>query len=224
MSRYWQRIEPDPALADTYNLLLDAARDFRARGLASKAIAVLDVIDFMEAEYKKLSADAAREASAAIKRNLASTQKRPDRPGGPHLRDFVKSDPLQLTAFPAGEVGIGDLDELDRSGAARMGRTGTPYWRAIEHGSTAAVGRIVPGFFMPGRVAPDPAQFRVHPYFEQAGRGSNGKARKGTPAMRITRAIQPQRFMEKGTADVARFHQRESQIIVRQVLSKLAAI
>jgi hypothetical protein len=149
-----------------------------------------------ESRLQSLAVDTANVATAAVRSNIASTQVRPDTSSSTHMRDNIVSRPV-ATARPLGIVGIADMSALNRTKRSR----GTPYWAAQEFGTDAHVGRILPGYFMPGRSRPSAAEFRVHPEFRRQSRG------RGVPAMRVTKPIEERGFLRTGT-DIAGAHRR----------------
>lgn len=210
MARYFTRIEPDPKLAVGYVELLDAIRDYTAKGRIADAAAVRAVLADMWAEYERLGIRAAAKADSFVRNRIRQTQVRPDASG--RLRSSIASHPLPST-FPAGAIGIADLDQLDR-GATQAG----PYWRAQEYGTTAHVGRVVPGYFQPGSARPDPAQFRAHPYFEPV------QFQRGTPAMVIRRPLRARHFLRDGAAETVVWRAAQEARIQRTAVSRLLAI
>lgn len=224
---FYTRIEPDPALARGYVYMLDAIDACRLQAAATpdpllrrmwrlRENRIRAALQRMWREYEQLGVDAAHQADTFIRQAIKQTAVRP--PASGRLESAIQSRPLPST-FPAGAIGIADLDVLEKI-AARGGGT---YWRAQEYGTTAHVGRIVPGYFQPGQARPSAAEFRVHPYFGQA-TGRNGKAPKGTPAMRITRPLHARYFMRDGTTAIAGWHAKESVRINQRAISALAGL
>jgi hypothetical protein len=230
MARYYTRFEPDPALVTLYADLQGAALSFfrAARrevdpvlraALQTRGFGASEIERALRARLERHAVRSAAQADELIRQRIEATRKRPRR-SPPGMSSHILSRPL-ATSEPSGAIGVADLDELDKSNpAARMGRTGVPYWMAQEYGSSAAVGRRVPGYFQPGNARPDPAQFRVHPYFEQ----SSKPAPRGTPAMVIKRPIEARWFLKDGSADALAFHTRGLKEIDRQALRGIAAI
>jgi hypothetical protein len=137
------------------------------------------------------------------------------------LRKSVKSRPLPST-FPAGAVGIADIEELDKGTINPSAPTKGAYWRAQEYGTTAHVGRIVPGYFGtgPGQASSpaSAAEFRVHPYFEAV------LHQRGTPAMVIKRPLQARHFIRDGAAETAVWHAAQETAILDQAVSRLRVL
>jgi hypothetical protein len=153
MAFYYQRIPPDPALLRGYFFLLDAIRDYTAKGRLADAAAHRKILAEMWAEFEKLGVQAAAKADEAIRLHIRQTQVRPDASG--RLNKSIQSRPLP-SSFPVGAVGFADIDELDKGTINPTAPTKGAYWRAQEYGTAAHVGRIVPGYFSfgggPGRV------------------------------------------------------------------------
>jgi hypothetical protein len=127
--------------------------------------------------YEQLAPRAAQKADTFIRDRCA---RRPfaRRPADDCRRRCTPSRSRQ--PFPGGGVGIAKIATLDKGGQPKAKKKGE-YWRAQEYGTEAHVGRIVPGFFMPGRSATIGRQFRNHPYFEQAKRGGAAGRRRREP-------------------------------------------
>lgn len=188
------------AYAATLRVLLDSYLEFN-RGL------------------DRVADRAAVDAKADILRVLKTRRKRPDTGQGPHLRGAIICRPIKdFGTLGTGEVGIADIDRLDRV-VNPFGPQYGPYWRAIEEGTTKHVGRQVHGAFFgkglgSGPFAPSQADFRRHPVFVtsaqgrglfadagfQGGFGKQGGG--GGRRMTIGRPIEPQHFIRDG-ADAA---------------------
>lgn len=148
------------------------------------------VIADLETEIRAAELLVAQATDDAIKRNIAATQKRPNRTG--NMAAGVESRPLPYPDFPFFAVGQADLQRLDNSAT---GVSGKPYWPSQEFGYKGNVGRTVTGGFMPGNVRPDPSQSRVHPVF-QAGASPNTR-------MRIQNPIEERAFLRAGAMEGA---------------------
>lgn len=154
-------------------------------------------------QMRAVEADTARYATKAIRNRVRATQRRPG--GSGRLAGGVVSRPVP-SPFPAGSVGIADIDVLDRRvvGAANSGRyPGTagrqPYWQAQDEGSTHLVGRQMVGFFMPGMSRPSPSRSRQHARFVTA--------RAGGP-MTVKRPIEARHFLRDGANDAEKYRYR----------------
>lgn len=215
MARFYARIEPDPALARGYIFLLDAIAAYTARGDVVDAAATRAILNDVWQQFERLGPRAAAKADEFIRARIASTQVRPDASG--RMRGAVISRPMPST-FPAGALGIADLDELDRQVVNPTATGAGSYWRAQEYGTTAHVGRRVPGYFQPGQSRPSAAEFRVHPYF-----GAVLGAR-GTPAMVIKRPLEARHFLRDGADKAVAWHVSESSRILAGAVSRLRTI
>jgi hypothetical protein len=150
-----------------------------------------------ESRLRSLARDTANVATAAVISNIASTRTgRPATSKATHMEGNILSRPIAMSR-PTGAVGIADMRVLNRTRRSR----GKPYWAAQEFGTDAHVGRILPGYFMPGKSRPSAAEFRVHPEFRRQSRG------RGVPAMNIQKPIEERGFLRTGT-DIAGAHRR----------------
>lgn len=221
MARYYHRREAHPDLALIYRNLVAAGRAFMAAGSLARAAEVGAILDELMIGYKDLSIKTAVEADEFIRKAIDQTRKRPPATGA--MSRGIVSRPLAGANLPAGEVGIADLNLLDASGRHRpLGRRGIPYWMAQEFGSTAAVGRIVPGYFgdsptPPGSSRPDAGQSRLHPFFHQVG----PKAPRGTPAMLVQQPIEARHFLRDGTRDAMAQWEINSRAIDRTAIARI---
>lgn len=225
---FYTRVEPDPHLLTGYrelvaagNLFRDVARrthdPVRRAVYERKAAEVGRIVRELMRKLDAQAIESAKFADKAIVDTLESRRQRPRTPG-PHLADHVTSQPIP-TSLPSGAFGIALIDELNKA----IGReSGIPYWGAIEWGTGTAripsqVGRpkVTPGYFQPGDSAPDPAQFRVHPYFQQE------RYRRGMPALVITKEIEPHYFLRDGSAAALAHHRAELEAIERQTLAEM---
>lgn len=218
--RYYQQLLPPKGLGNGYVALLDAIDAFTARGMLAEAELVRKALQRMWREYERLSTEGARKADTLIRGRIRSTAVRPPTSG--RMEAGIVSRPIPTT-WPSAAMGIADLDELDKAATNPDFPAAGPYWRTQEYGYAGHVGRRVPGYFMPGRAKPSAAQFRVHPFFEQAG-SRGGKAPRGTPAMVIQRPIEARHFLRDGTDDLIAWRRLEMSAINRRAISTLARI
>lgn len=211
---FYTRVEPDPAVARAYVALFDAITLYRRAGRVAQASALGLVLRDIRLAYEKQGARSAAKADALIRDRLRQTQVRPDTPG-PHLRDKIVSRPLPTTV-PAGAFGIADLDVLD---TAVNPRTGGIYWRAQEWGLPVPErGKPAPGFFQPGNARPNPAEFRVHPYFEQMSYA------RGMPALVRTRPLKARHYLRDGAELAYSWHVQQMRRISTEAVTALASI
>lgn len=211
---FYTRLEPDPSLARGYVFLLDAIDAYTAKGRLLEAAAVRVIFRKMTADYELLGKRAPLKADSYIRDRIKLTAVRPPNTG--NLMASVQSRPIPTT-FPAGATAIADLEVLE-AGAVNP-RSGGVYWRAQEYGLPVDPdAKPVPGYFMPGYSAPDQAQFRLHPYFQQFGYA------KGMPALVRKRPLHARYYLRDGTNLFVAWHQSESARINRRALSSLAAI
>jgi hypothetical protein len=214
---YFAILPPEKHLLNAYRLLLDARqvalRNFPGGEGRARALAIDIVLREVQARVDIAAAETAAEADKAIVRKIKKTQVRPDPPaakGGRRLQDGIQSRPL-ITSVSGGGVGIGDIDVLDQV-ADEQGRA---YWRAQEFGSTHLVGKVVRGFFQPGRSEPQGGQFRTHPVFEVDPEGRE---------MLITRPISERAFLREGAAAAEIFRQKALGRAVTPALAELRLI
>lgn len=217
MTSFYTRVEADPDLLVGYKALQDAVILFRRGGQLGRARAALALLERFQAELTQLGVRSAEVADELIRGRIDATAVRPPTSG--RMRAAVISRPL-ATAFPSGAFGIADVDELNKSGRDRLGPKKIAYWMAQEFGSTAAIGRVVPGYFEPGGAKPDGSQFRVHPFFQQVG----PPAPRGTPAMVIENPIHARHFVRDGARDALAYHQRERAQIVSRAVKDMAVL
>jgi hypothetical protein len=232
---YFQRLDPPDGLGQGYVALLDAMDTWELRALAAsnptervtmlaKREELRRVLEQMWKSYDRLGVDGPRRADQIIRRFIRQTAVRPPTSG--RLESGILSRALP-TAWPAGAIGVADIERLDLTAVNPNyhGKGKKSYWRAQEYGYSGAVGRIVPGFFMPGRSRPSAAEFRNHPYFERAGVDpATGKSPKGTPAMVITKPIRARHFLRDGTAEFIAWREREMSRINRTAINRMANI
>lgn len=204
---------------ETQLFLRRAALNPRRRTLALAELARVEKAHLqLGRELEGLAQRSAADAETEIRRQLQKTRKRPDTGLRPHLRDAIVARPEGPGGFrvPTGEVGIADVDELDKVVNPLTPDAG-PYWRTQELGSTAHLDRQIHGlFFGPGATGggeePDPGQFRVHPVFI-AGAGGLGT---------IQRPIVARHFIAKGARIAGRRWLAQLKVIQARALSNLA--
>jgi hypothetical protein len=180
----------------------NAARSIDPRDRAywnRQAQTLVLAIQRFQQSVDKIAIDTAAVANNAARKWVNATQARP---AGAERASAVLASAVQgsravPTSLSLGIVGVADVSRLDSM--TQKGAKGTSYWEAQEFGTDAHVGRIVRGFFMPGRSRPSGAQFRVHPEF-QPGKG---------PEMRIQRPIEERGFLRRASDDAfAYWHRR----------------
>lgn len=222
MAGYYHYVDPDPALARLYGSLERAARNFERRGRVGDALQTRLVSRQLRSEIAVLGHRAPAKADEFIRARLRSTRVgRPDTSG--QLSKAIRSSPMPTT-LPAAAVNVASIDVLDQ-GAVNP-RSGGIYWRAQEWGLPAVSpdaytkgGRkVAPGYFMPGYSAPNNAEFRQHPYFQQFGYA------KGVPALMRLRAVQPRHYLRDGTKEFIAWHAAKSQAIAAHLLKQLPRI
>lgn len=218
---FYTQIEPDPALARGYVYMLDAIDAYVARGRLGEAAHARRILRRMWREYEELGVQGAVKADEFIRGRLHATAVRPPTSG--RLAAAISSRPIPST-FPAGAIGIADLARLEKGAINPRAKKAGSYWRAQEYGTDAHVGRIVPGYFFPPQSAPNAAEFRDHPYFQQAKMNKAGSTRRGMPAMVIGRPLDARHFLRDGTDEAVAWHRLESARINRRAISSLAAI
>lgn len=170
--------------------------------------------DFRQA-LDRIARETAAVADARIVNHIDQTQVRPDTSRGVRMRDSIESRAVP-TRPELGIVGIARVATLNKG--TRRGGKGQPFWEAQEFGTDAHVGRIVKGYFMPGRSRPSAVQFRQHPEFRRQGRG------KGVPAMKIGRPIEERGFLRKGVEDAGRYRARKLKVAERKLVGHLQAV
>lgn len=217
--RYFTILGPQVHLLNGYRLLLDA-RDVVSRLPSGTGKASALVIDTILKDTQTAVNAAAIETAAVAERTVRgfvrARQLRPDPPGkgaGARLQDAITARAIRT--FPAGgAVGIGDLDDL----AKVVGDDGQEYWRAQEFGSTHLVGRALRGRFQPGNVAPNPADFRVHPVFEGVSYVPQGGRLSGPI---IHNPIPEKAFLREGAYAAAIFRRDAFRKIERTAVSEM---
>lgn len=207
MARYFAELQPDPELVAAYVAIVRTIKTYTAKGMLREAAQARAVYQGMVRDYESLATRGAAKADELVRERIRQTAVRPPTSG--RLTAAIQSAPLKQP-FPGGGVGIANLATLDKLAVNPNAKKKGEYWRAQEYGTSAHVGRIVPGFFMPGRSKPSAAEFRNHPYFEQAKRGKGGKASKGTPAMVIRRPIHARHFLQDGTVAFVLWHAQQT--------------
>lgn len=207
---FYRILEPWPGMVMAYSTAarVEAKLQRIPTPLArAKLVMLRGAMATAKRQMRAVEVDTARHATKAVRNRIQATQRRPGGTG--KLARGVVSRPIG-SALPAGSVGIGDIDILDRRvvGASNSGRhPGTagrqPYWQVQEHGSTHLVGRTMVGFFMPGMSRPNPSQFRQHSRFSVSagGRGYGG-------AMTVRRPIEARHFLRDGAKDAEKYRYR----------------
>lgn len=219
---YFTRVNGSLATLDAYAFLQQAIAADRAAGLIGRAAAIEAIYLKLRADLERLAIRSSGEADKFVRAALDASRVRPKRPPGRSgdIGGHVVSRPLSITALPIGSFGIADKAELDK--AVNPDAPGSPYWMAVEFGSSAALGRIVPGYFQPGNARPNPTDGssipRGHAYFEQM------PYSRGMPAMQVQKPIHPHRFLETGSNQAVAWHMREREAIQRQAISALKAL
>lgn len=177
---------------------LAAAKTPAGRAIAARERdRVLRVYAQFNRDMDALAIRMSGEATRQIQQELKRTAKRPDNRLKPHIRDHIVCRPANRTGLriPTGEVGIADIDELNKVVNPLTPQYG-PYWEAQEEGATAQVGRSIHGlFFGPGLTGGGDrprSSYKggggPHPIFV-AGPGGAGT---------IDEPIQPRHFIENG--------------------------
>lgn len=166
-------------------------------------------VDYRDAVIR-IAEDTARVATTSAREQLDATQVRPSTSNGLHLRDVIQSRPLGPRP-ELGAVGVGDIEILDSA----TGPDGNPYWTAQEFGSSQNIGRIVPGYFMPGRARPSAAEFRVHPEFDAV------LYTRGTPPMVITKPIPERGFLRHAVEAAGLYRHRRLEAPKRKLIAEM---
>lgn len=162
-------------------------------------------------KLERLAIDTAVTADARTVEWIKLTQVRPDTSKANHMRGNIASRPLG-GRLPFGAVGVADIAVLNKTRRS----SGGPYWEAQEFGSSAAVGRILPGYFMPGKSRPGDAPSRTHPEFRRQTTG------RGVPAMVVKNPIEARGFLRRGVEDAGRYRERRLKTLEADLL-RLAA-
>lgn len=216
---YWQRIQGFEGTRRAYSDLiaaLDIARSLGPAGVR-RATAIQALLFELERQELLVSRAVAARADAFIRTAIAtSSTGRPQRPSARsgNLAGHVRSDPLPGT-LPLGQVGIANIAELDKVVNPDY-RSAGPYWEAQERGSTAAVGRVLVGYFQPGNSAPSQAEFRSHAYFTY-----DGRQNKKAPGGIIKRPIQARHFLRDGTEQAVTYWHEQQRRVERDLVAKL---
>jgi hypothetical protein len=219
---FFQRYIPDPRLFRGYRHILEAIDVYRA---AKRP----DIATRLEASLKamvtEMGVQTAADAAAGTKMIRETLERRLVRPetSGPHLASRVRSEPIAAgSELPGGAVGFGDIQHLDAAVDPDYPHGGT-YWRAIEWGSDAAVGRVVVGYFQPGFSIPQAGEFRNHPMFMSQGASGFLGGMSGAPAMRVQRPIEPKHFLRDGTHEAVTRHERQMERVQDEAISSMLA-
>lgn len=222
MAEFFRRYEPDPQLFRGYRHILDAIDVYRAARHPEIAARLDAAFQAMLANVERQTVRSAARTDQRIRATLRERLVRSPT-AGPHLADRVHSLPVP-TRLPAGALGVADIEQLDQAVDPDYPRS--PYWRAIEYGSDAAVGRIVVGYFQPGggrggATAPAADEFRHHPYFL-----SNRAAPAGPspPAMKVQRPIEPKHFLRDGSREALAEHEAAMTMTQAEGLAAMSAV
>lgn len=214
MPGYFTRIEPDADVLAAYVVLLDTIKIYQRGGRLREAAMMEEALLKLREDFERHGRRLAQKAEGLVRDRLRQTQKRADTPGPAHLRDKIVARPIPST-FPAGAVGIGDLDTLE---TAVNPRTGGVYWRAQEFGLPVSMrGKPAPGYFMPGMSPPNPQGGR-HPYFEQM------PYARGMPALVRTRPVPARHYLRDGAQLAFVWHQMQSRRLIGQANVRIAAV
>lgn len=222
---FFRRIRPDSTVAEGYVFLLDAIDLHLAAAAAASdpvirrhevrsAEKVRAILLAMWRDYRWLESTQPGRADEFIRARLRATAVRPPTSG--RLERAVASFAIP-SQWPLAGVGVASVLALDRGAVNPRG--GGIYWRSQEHGLPVIPGqRPTPGYFMPGYGAPNPAEFRNHPYFEQM------PYVKGMPLLVRKRDLQPRHFLRDGTRNFVAWRRVEMQRIQRKAITALSAI
>lgn len=202
---YFDVLSPPHGLVSLYTVIYDEIRFRQARAAASTdpterafwngTARMLQVaIGNFERKLAALAVRTASVADQSIDRHIFNSQVRPDTSKARHMSDNIRSEAVPMRP-EGGVVGIAHVATLNRT---RRGRKGAPYWEAQEFGTDAHVGRVVRGFFMPGRSRPSQAEYRHHPEFKAG----------GGPPMEIQEPIEERAFLRRGIEDAGRYRSR----------------
>lgn len=212
MAEFFQRYVPDPRLSRGYRHILDAIAVYRAASRPDIAARLELSLKAMTVEVERETVADALRGTKLIRDTLHDRLVRPSTPG-PHLGSRVQSMPLPDPGIlPGGAVGFGDIQALDKAVDPRHQDAGS-YWRAIEYGSHAAVGRILVGYFQPGFRVPSQSEFRNHPMFMTQSASGFAAGMSGAPAMLVQNPIDPKHFLRDGSHDAIAFHERQMERI-----------
>lgn len=228
---FFQRIRPDPDIALGYVALLDAIDLHLARAAGTrdpvakeahkrKAKQVTEVLRTMQAGYRRLGTRQAAQADQMIRNRLASTAVRGPTTG--RLERAIKSIEIPTpAAWPAASIGVASIEELDRGAVNPRGKG--RYWRSQEYGLPVLPQRPAPGYFdssvgAGNYSAPDPGQFRNHPYFEQMA------YTKGMPALVRKQPLAARHFLRDGTNDFIAWRLSERRRIEDRAITELRRI
>lgn len=214
MAHYYLMMEADPALGRIYVKLADIVAAYTAAGNPVAAARAEAVLRKMSAEFTRLGTRGAAKGTELIRQRLRITSVRPPTSG--ILEGAITSRPLPSFP-PAGNVGVADMDELDRQ--VVNPRTGGTYWRAQEYGLPVSYrGKPAPGFFMPGRSRPSMNEFQNHPYFEQM------PYARGMPALVRTRDVPARHYLRDGSKAYEAWHIAEQNRIKAEAVKAVLRI
>lgn len=196
MPSFYQRVEGSVAIEEALGTIARTAAVLHATGNIARAERYDAIGARLIRDLDVASQRSAAKADAFIRGRLRATEVGRPSPVTGGLASHIVSIPGSRGAF-----GIASVEELDKTVNARSGGI---YWRAQEWGYSGNVGRIVPGYFMPGQSKPSGAEFRSHPYFEQRPAPKGSKV----PAMRITRPIPARYYLRDGTVEAVAYNAR----------------
>lgn len=220
MAEFFQRYVPDPRLFRGYRHILEAIDVYRAAKRPDIAGRLEVSLKAMAVELERQTVADAERGTRLIRETLHRRLVRPSTPG-PHLADRVHSIPLALgSELPGGAVGFGELEALDKAINPRYQEAGT-YWRAIEWGSDAAVGRVLVGYFQPGFAIPSANEHRQHPMFMTQGASGFLGGMSGAPAMLVKNPIEPKHFLRDGSADAIAYHERQMERVQDEAIGSM---
>lgn len=195
MPFFYQRVEGSVAIEEALGTIARTAALLHATGNVARGERYDAILVRLIEDLDLASRRSAIKADAFIRSRLRQTESGRPSPVTGSLASHIHSVPGRRGAFA-----IAELETLDLTVNARSGGI---YWRAQEWGYAGNVGRIVPGFFMPGQSRPSGAEFRNHPYFEQR---SARKKKSKVPAMVITRPIPARYYLRDGTVDAIAYN------------------
>lgn len=208
MAEFVRTYIPDPRFRQGVKLIFDAIDVYIAARQPVIAARLQAELSAMESAIRVATESDARKADTLMAELLESRLVRPAT-RGPHLAERIHSLPLDA-ALSEGALGYAATEELDRAVDPDYPESGT-YWRAIEEGSEAQVGRVLVGYFQPGFAAPAASEFRQHPYFTPGGplaaaRGRLSGEGDSSPAGLVKNPIEAKHFLRDGSAMAAADH------------------
>lgn len=225
---YFDLLGPPHGLVKLYGSivnLIDVCNVKQAQALRNKQtvvaaywrgqVATLDAaLAQFQNDLRNMEVEMAAKAEASVIHHIKRTQVRPDTSKSTHMVDNIVCRPVKTGTVPLGLVGIGEIAALNRTRRSRGGQ----YWSAQEFGTDAHVGRILPGYFMPGKVRPSQAEVQQQPEFRRQSRG------RGTPAMVIKEPIHERGFLRRGIDDTGRLYKRKMATIEAKLIRALQKV